>query len=175
MAKDVRVRAATHADGEAIQRVAHIAWRATYAGHIPDEDIEAFLASAYSEQRIVSTIERLGDGYLVAERGDELVGYAVAGENRDGGPELFALYVLPSAHGVGVGFALWNRASDTLARRGHQRMCCWVLAANAVARRFYERQGAILTEERDFTVDASLVRESRYCVQIGSDTRTGGL
>jgi hypothetical protein len=61
---------------------------------------------------------------------------------------------------------LWNAARDELARQGYSRMCCWVLASNDRARRFYERQGAFLSEEREFAIGATMIREARYCLAI---------
>ena len=166
MSEPVTIRVATDRDIAAIQHVAGVTWRATYAGHIPDADIDHFLSSAYSDRNIAAAIGRLADGYVIAERDGGVIGYAMAGLNRDGDAELFAIYVLPDQHGSGVGFALWEAARASLASRGQLRMCWWVLAANARARRFYERQGSILTEEREFQVGGTTIREARYCVAI---------
>lgn len=168
MQPSVAVRAATHDDIAVIQRVARATWRATYAGKIPDADIEHFLDSAYSERSLIASVNRLGDGFVIAEFDGEAVGYAMAGLNRDGEPELLAIYVLPAQHGSGVGIALWNAAQVVLAGRGQSRMCCWVLESNSRARRFYERQGAIMTEEREVAIGATGIKEAHYCVAISS-------
>ena len=163
----VTIRPATHDDVMSVQRVARETWQATYAGQIADADIEQFLEIAYSERSLFGKVNRLGDGFIVAERDSDVVGYTMAGLNRDAEPELFALYVLPEQHGSGAGRLLWDAATAALARQGQSRMCCWVMASNARACRFYERQGAILTEEREFAVGATMIREARYCVAIG--------
>ncbi len=163
----VDVRIATAADIAAVQSVAHDSWYATYSVAIHSIDIEQFLDHAYTRENMEAAVHRLGDGFIVAERTGGLVGYTMAGLNRDGVAELIALYVVPSQQGSGIGFALWNAAISALARRGYHRMCCWVLSSNANARRFYERQGAFMTDERDFVVGASPIREARYCVRIG--------
>ena len=160
----VTIRTAGPNDVDTVRRVAAEAWRATYSGHIPDVDIEHFLDGAYSERNVTRNIATLGEGFLLAEREGEVVGYAMARINRDGEAELDAIYVLPAHHGVGAGRALWDAARDALAHQGYRRMCCWVLAENDRARRFYERQGAILTEEREFAIGATMIREARYCV-----------
>lgn len=167
ISEHVVIRNATAADVGAIRLVAHDGWYATYSDAIQSIDIEQFLDRAYSREILEATIHRLGDGFIVAEQTSGIVGYAMAGLSRDGVAELFALYVVASQHCSGVGFALWTSAMSSLARRGYQRMCCWVLSSNIHARRFYERQGAIMTDERDFVVGASKIREARYCVGIG--------
>jgi hypothetical protein len=45
-------------------------------------------------------------------------------------------------------------------------MCCWVASSNVCARRFYELQGAVMTEVREFPVGATMVHEARYCVAL---------
>ena len=160
------IRPARHDDIPAVRHVASVTWRATYAGQIPDVDIDSFLESAYSERSLNTALSRLGDGFVVAEFDGVVVGYAMAGPNREGEPELDAMYVLPEHHGSGAGSRLRNAATDELTQQGHQRMCCWVLSSNVPARRFYERRGAFLSEEREFAVGATMVREARYCVAI---------
>ncbi|MDQ3549666.1 MAG: GNAT family N-acetyltransferase [Chloroflexota bacterium] len=166
MCQQVTIRIAVRADIEAVQHVASETWRATYAGAIPDVDINLFLDSAYSDRSLAAAVNRLGDGFVVAERQDNVIGYAMAGPNRDGEPELYAIYVLPEQHGTGAGQILWDAARSVLSRQGQTRMCCWVLASNVRARRFYERQGAILAEAREFAVGATMIREARYCVML---------
>lgn len=161
------IRPATFADVVAIQSVARQTWTDTYADAIAEDDIDQFLDSAYSVESIEAAIRRLGIGFVVAEREGEVAGYAMAGVNRDGEAELFALYVLPSQQGAGIGYALWNAAVSVIIQDGYRRMCCWVLVSNTRARRFYERQGAMMTEERTFVVGSSPVREVRYCFVIG--------
>jgi hypothetical protein len=41
-----------------------------------------------------------------------------------------------------------------------------VLVSNVRARRFYERQGAFLAEEREFPIGATMIREARYCLSL---------
>lgn len=167
MGQAVTTRPASRDDIESIQLVARETWRATYASQIPEIDIEQFLDSAYSTRRLTSAVSRLEDEFVVAEHAGKVIGYAMAGMNRDGEPELFAMYVLPEHQGDGAGHMLWDAAKVVLSRRGQAWMCCWVLISNTRARRFYERQGAFMTEEREFAVGGTMIREARYCVALG--------
>jgi ribosomal protein S18 acetylase RimI-like enzyme len=164
---NVEIRAANHDDIPAIQHVAAITWRATYAGQIDDADIAQFLDSAYSERNLTTHVSRLGNGFVVATIDGSVAGYAMAGLNRNSDAELFAIYVLPDYHGSSVGKRLWDAAVVELVRQDQPRMCCWVLASNIRARRFYERQGAFVAEEREFPIGATVVRETRYCLPLG--------
>lgn len=156
---NVRVRAATRADLPGVAGVAGRTWRAAYAGLIPEADVERFLASVYSPANLERTLLSLGAGFLVATDGDEIVGYAMSGRNREGDGELFAIYVLRERQGAGIGRRLWMAAAGHLRGLGLATMEVWVLAGNGPARRFYERQGALSVGERDFPVGEGVVPE----------------
>jgi ribosomal protein S18 acetylase RimI-like enzyme len=162
------VRSATPADVPAIRAVAARTWRATYAGLVATPDIELVLERAYGADAVARTIDRLGDGYLVALAGETVVGYAIAGANRDGGGELFAIYVAPEAQSRGVGRALWRRAVAHLRSLGLDDLALWVAAGNAPARRFYQRQGAEPIGERVVRLGQSDLHEVRYRLRLGS-------
>ena len=160
------VRPATGDDIPAIQGVARRTWYATYAGHIPNEDIERFVSGAYSQAQLERTLERLGDGAIVADTGAEIAGYAMVGLANEGMAELYAIYVLPRYHGQGIGKALWSAAAEHATAAGFPALALWVLESNEPARRFYERQGAVATEERDFRVGDGVVVETRYVLWL---------
>ncbi len=97
-----------------------------------------------------------GDRVRVARRQGRIVGFVVRGpasEHRGHPPErdeqLYALYVLSSCYGHGVGRALLDQA---LRERPAQ---LWVAKDNARARRFYEKNGfaADGTEQVDPDLD----------------------
>jgi GNAT superfamily N-acetyltransferase len=167
MTADATIRTAGDGDIPAIQRIARATWRATYRDLISAEDIELFLSSAYSLPSLTAKLAQLGDGVIVAESDSVAIGYAMAGLDREGQPELYAIYVQPEYWGCGAGHLLWGAAKEVLVRQGHRRMCWWVASGNIRARRFYERRGAFMTEEREFPIGATMVPEARYCVAIG--------
>jgi ribosomal protein S18 acetylase RimI-like enzyme len=164
----VVVRPATLADVPSVRDVAARTWRATYAGLVAAPDIELFLERAYGADAVARAIDRFGDGYLVALADETVVGYAIAGPNRDGGGELFAIYVAPEAQGRGVGRALWQRAVAHLRSLGVDDLALWVAAGNASARRFYERQGAEPIGGRADRIGGSELHEVRYRLRLGS-------
>jgi len=155
----IAVRPAIHDDLLGLQAVAERTWRATYAGQLPEADIEAFLAAHYAPERLA---QRLGPGLFVATRDAAVIGYAQAGLNGEGHAELFAIYVLPEMQGFGAGSQLWRRALARAHELGQRDMLVWVLATNAVARRFYERQSARVVGERAFSVGGGSVIEVGY-------------
>ncbi|MGH2561349.1 MAG: GNAT family N-acetyltransferase [Thermomicrobiales bacterium] len=166
MTATITVRPAIDADVPAIRRVAHETWRATYAGHIAAADVEAFLERAYDEESLRATLTRPAVDLLVATAGEEVVGYVLVGVNREGVGELFAIYVLPTWQGHGAGWRLWQAAVDTLHARDLAEMRLWVLTANEAARRFYERQGAVAGEAREWPVGAGVIHETAYRLHL---------
>ena len=73
-------------------------------------------------------------GAWIAERDGTTLGVAVRV-----GSDLRALYVVPEAWGTGVAAALMTEAVDAIRNSGASEATLWVGAANARARRFYER------------------------------------
>jgi mycothiol synthase len=85
------------------------------------------------------------DGFFVAERDGEIVGYHWTKVHRTGRrPECGEVYVIgvdPSAQGSGIGKALLAAGLDHLRRRGMADVILYVEAANQGAVRLYERYG----------------------------------
>jgi len=96
-----------------------------------------------------------GGGFAVlAERGGELIGYAMVAiktsaetefdDTWRSGPqvaEIETLSVAPAARGQGIGSALLDRVDDELEAAGIDDVVIAAFATNAVAIRLYERRG----------------------------------
>ncbi len=167
MSGDVSVRAALPEDLPGLRQVARETWSDTYRGRVPDADIDRFLDANYSLEFLERAREQRAqvgrsEGMLVAIDGDEVVGYVMAGPNREGEAEVFAIYVLPSLHGRGVGYRLWERVNVFFRDQALERFHLWVLDGNERACAFYERQGGCLTGERPFPVGETQIVELRY-------------
>jgi GNAT superfamily N-acetyltransferase len=131
------LREARTEDAEAFVHAHEQAWDATLAPIVGKRLGEL----APFDARVASFRAGLAAGRtdaraFVAEREGEIVGVAtaVAGELRD-------LYVVPDAWGTGVARELMHAALDFLRAAGGEDAILWVGAANARARRFYEREG----------------------------------
>jgi len=106
------------------------------------EDIAA--ADASEMMRAVQGGVR-GDAVLIAERNGQPVGCLHVLETTDffgrSHAHISVLATTAEAEGSGVGRALLEHAETWAARRGHSLLTLNVFAANARARRFYERAG----------------------------------
>lgn len=127
--------------------VHHHAEVAPELGPVHDDDETWRRRSADYEQWL-----REDDAFVLVARerdADEAIGYALVTVNpasptwrepeRVGTVE--SLAVLPDRRGAGVGRALLDRVREELARIGVHETRLTVVAANAAARRFYERLG----------------------------------
>jgi GNAT superfamily N-acetyltransferase len=91
----------------------------------------------FPEEEIRETLRaQLEDTANVVLLDDGVRGFALVGAGW-----LHRLYVRPSAWGAGAGAALHDDAIAALREQGATKASLWCLAANARARRFYERRG----------------------------------
>jgi GNAT superfamily N-acetyltransferase len=136
------LRPAETADGSVIARIQRAAWSATY-GHLNPAMVDGLDLERTAEnwaRAAVDVTRRL----RLAEYDGTTVGYAFSGPadgEADGVGELDAVYLLPSAQGLGVGRLLVEDALTGLADAGHAVCVLWVASQNAHARGFYQHLG----------------------------------
>jgi GNAT superfamily N-acetyltransferase len=143
----VTIRRAAPEDAEALAHLHIDVWDDAYTGLMPQgilDDRRAKVAERVSRWR-----EILGQNpdVFLAEAEDGLIGFAAVGRGEDNDVdidlELKSLYVRATWWGTGVGYALFETAL------GDRAAYLWVLASNARAIRFYERQGFRLDDTED--------------------------
>ena len=161
----VTLRSATDADPAAIGALHHRSRAAAYA-HLIDPDVLAGagprpLAEWWTERW---RWERETHRLTVAEADGELAGFSYLGPSETpGAVELYAIHVDPVRVGSGVGRLLMIDALAQLPRLGGERAVLWVLAGNAVARRFYERGGWVADGgTRTEAISGVPLRQLRY-------------
>ena len=82
----------------------------------------------------------------VAVAGDTVVGFVGYDRSRDPRTppttgEIWAIYVLESHHGQGIGLALWDAAREGLMEEGCTHVSVWIELASERALRFHELAG----------------------------------
>lgn len=152
----IRVRRATASDAPAVSRIAHAAWRATYAGLLRDETIELFLERAYSDERVDLRIER--HEVWVAEADGVVALFAESAIEADR-VTLVAIYADPERRGMGLGSA----ALDAI-RAAHPDvpMAADVLIGNVKGEAFYAARGFVPRETIDEQLGSEQVAERRW-------------
>ena len=133
----MEVRQAARTELRALHEARIATWKVAYRGVVPDDVLDALTLRPEDLERFESRFDA-GDGRVYGAWDDgAVVGMAVVGacrdEDRYGESELYALYVLPSHWGSGVGQELWEAAQPFSS--------LWVLADNPRARAFYARNG----------------------------------
>jgi len=157
------IRPGTPDDAEGVARVQVETWQAAYANALPSEQLQALSVEDAVRRH------RTGPPALVAERGEEILGFVDVGSSRDPGTdgELFAIYVHPEHWGTGVGRALIEAGEAELRKLGHEDAILWVLDDNPRARRFYELAGWSLDgAARDIHIFGFDVSEVRYAKSL---------
>lgn len=164
----IQCRPMTADDIDAVAEVHVRGWQAAYRGLMPQDFLDGMDPAMQAARRR----ERgLDGGQVVAEADGRLVGWAAVGPYRDDdgdapGPgcgELYAIYVLPAVLGLGAGRELMAYGQGELRRRGLLPALLWVVAANARARRFYDRAGWHADgATHDYTVAGATLPEVRY-------------
>jgi ribosomal protein S18 acetylase RimI-like enzyme len=148
----VTIRQAEPGDAPGVSQVHVAGWQWAYAGLLP----AGYLAGLDPARREamwgpwLATEEGRGQ-VAVAVAGGEVIGFIAWGRYHlddlapdvlpDAVGEVRALYLAQAHQGRGVGRALLARAVERLAAAGYSEAKLWVLESNALARRFYERQG----------------------------------
>jgi GNAT superfamily N-acetyltransferase len=127
----IAIRAARPRDVEQIARIWDEGWRDAHLGNVPEALVRARTPASYPPR----VRDRL-TGTIVAHRGSDVQGFVVVV-----GDEVEQVYVASTARGTGVAAALIEDAERRIAEAGHLRAWLAVVANNARARAFYERQG----------------------------------
>jgi len=143
---DYAISPAGPGDAAELGRVHVRAWRETYTGVLPQAALGRMSPTVHA-RRFRHDLLRAETGQvtLIAEDANEAVGYAsgalLRGDGRGADAEVFTLYVVRAAQGVGVGRALLTASARVLRAEGAKSLMLFVLSRNERARGFYERLG----------------------------------
>jgi GNAT superfamily N-acetyltransferase len=121
----------THDDVPAVAEVWFHAWQDGHRSHVPDELVALRTEESFGPR----TVARIA-GTVVAEVDGRVAGFVTVR-----GDEVEELFVAAEARGAGVASELLSDAERRLATAGVVRAWLAVVAGNARARRFYEKQG----------------------------------
>lgn len=159
--KGLLIREAVEADANAMGHLHVRAWQSAYRGVMPDEYLDGLQADdrvAMWQGRITRTDL---PPILVAVVADEVVGFAVFGDERPPSAsasasasrgELYAMNLDPAHWGKGIGRVLLRQVTKALVAMGNTEAVLWVVPENERARALYESEGwvsdgGISTEE----------------------------
>ncbi|RAJ34193.1 GNAT family N-acetyltransferase [Pedobacter cryoconitis] len=149
----ITLRKAKEEDVSIIQRIGTLTFRPTY-GHILDQvQIDYMLDQFYS---IAALTKQLMEGhtFLIAQEGDQdlaFAAYSTTTHQQHIVTKLHKLYVLPEAHGKGLGKLLMNEVRNKAIEAGADTLTLNVNRYNN-AKDFYEKMGFVVKETVDIEI-----------------------
>lgn len=145
---EVTIRPATVEDASSIAQVHAVSWREAYAGVISADYLAGLDVNGKAEQwrGVLALLPRPDASLWVAQRGEQIVGFAHLAPSRDEDAErstmeIHAIYLEPRAWGQGVARELIRTVLAAVP--ADSPVTLWVLAANERARHFYRRNGFV--------------------------------
>jgi ribosomal protein S18 acetylase RimI-like enzyme len=172
----MKVRTATLADATGMATVHIMAERTAYLGILPD----IVLDSLSQDNQETAWRQRINNGLtttFVAEEDDNICGLINISRSRDSDAtpsvaEIRLICVNPHSWRCGVGTALWERAKSCLQSSDWSEVTLWVLEANHLARKFYEKIGFTLDTDIYKTIEYGphKVRAVRYRLALTTET-----
>ena len=148
----IALKKATEQDIPLIREIAKTTWEPTYVPIIGRDQVDYMLDKMYNEGAL---LEQLSEGhvFLIAEISSKAIGFAAYSvtDHEARVFKLHKLYVLPEAHGKGVGKFLINEVVDRVREVDGRSLELNVNRANK-AKDFYERAGFKIKETVDIEI-----------------------
>ena len=162
------IRPATPADARSIGEIRCTTWRSAYGGLIPQEVLDR-LDPEGDVPRFLPVLTDPDSVFLAAEEEGVVAGFLFGGANRDLTPspfegEIYALYVLPSHQGRGLGSALLRGFAREWTARGRWSALAWVLEKNPYED-FFPRSGARPLDRREILLEGTPLSVRGYGFQ----------
>lgn len=146
----MKLRTATRRDAAGIAALHTASWRSAYRGLVPERRLGAGLENDRRWRwRVLLATMTARDVVLVADEGEQLVGFIAIWTDRSAPALIDNLHVAPELRGKGIGELLLRAAARGLRARKIKRTFLWAFVANGPALRFYKRLGG-LADRRSF-------------------------
>jgi GNAT superfamily N-acetyltransferase len=157
----VTIRPARDDDADTIARIWHEAWGDGHRGNVPD----ALVRHRGREQFLPRAAERVAHSWI-GEHDGTAHGFVTVADD-----ELEQIFVVGAGRGSGLATALIERGKAAIRDAGHDTAWLAVVAGNARARAFYEREGWVDAGPFDYqaeTADGLIdVPCRRYTIDLG--------
>ncbi|SHM48596.1 GNAT family N-acetyltransferase [Gracilibacillus kekensis] len=160
------IRKARLEDAQDIAEVHVNSWKATYQNLINERDISN--TTVEHRQILWETILKLPrkqqPATVIEEKG-KIVGFISGGKERTGrfgyDGEIFAIYLLPTHQGKGLGKRLLKTFAGEMKELGYLSLLVWVLTKNP-SNQFYLKYGASKIDEEQTTIGYDTYQETAY-------------
>lgn len=154
----IEYRDARPEDGDELATLARRIFTETFGTLYRQEDLKAYLESAYGEDGLVGVLRDPAYKVRLATSDGAIIGYCTMGpvgfpgEWPAGAVELHNLYVLGGWHGEGIAPVLMDWGLDWARARDASEVILSVYVDNHRAKRFYQRYGFVEFAKNAFMV-----------------------
>ncbi|MBE6764609.1 MAG: GNAT family N-acetyltransferase [Ruminococcaceae bacterium] len=145
-----------------ISNIYESSWKFAYKDIIPQDYLDSI-----PKGRWANRINKEGMNNLILIENGSIIGTSCfcksRWENYNDYGEIVSIYFLPDYMGKGYGSHLLKRCVEELKSLGYNRLLLWVLEDNIRARRFYEKNGFVCSDEYlNDTIAGKELREVMY-------------
>ncbi|HEY9006540.1 MAG TPA: GNAT family N-acetyltransferase [Ohtaekwangia sp.] len=145
---NITIRNAFFEDAETLCALGIQTFRETFDEHNTAEDMEQYLATAFTKEKLEQELEEKDTVFFLAEDNGEAIGYAKVrkgkeqeGLENDRALEIHRIYVAKSHLGKRIGNALMQACLDYAKEAGYEVVWLGVWEHNARAVSFYKKYG----------------------------------
>ena len=154
---EVTIRPVDLADINALQEISKTTFSQTFSQHNSKEDMEAYLSTSYSVEKLTSEINHPNSEFYFAKNDDTIVGYLKVNvgdaqtEKKDlNAFEIERIYVDQAYLGNKVGQLLFNKAVELAKSKKATYVWLGVWEENHRALSFYEKNGFVPFDKHVF-------------------------
>ena len=149
---NVIIRKAIPGDERVLAYIQTESWKAAFAGILSTEELERCTNLEKAEQMYHNVLRREGCNMAIEFVADQPHGIAAWGKNRcdlgDAVGELICIHSLQNNWAKGYGSAMMEYVLAQLQQANYESVILWVFEENTRARKFYEKHGFELTEQK---------------------------
>jgi len=146
----LEIRSAVFSDISTIQDIANATWPITYGNILSNRQLVYMLDLFYSNESLERQMFQ-GSKFIIAEKGDESVGFASFVERENGVYKLDKLYVLPTIQKIGAGKQLLQEVIKRVLELGGKEIQLQVNRKNNAVG-FYAKMGFEILRQEDFSI-----------------------
>ena len=164
---NVKIRKANPGDEQVLAYIQTESWKAAFVNILSPEELERCTNLQKAEQMYHSVLRREGCNMAIEFVADQPHCIAAWGKNRcdlgDTVGELICIHSLQNNWAKGYGSAMMEYVLTQLQQANYEAVILWVFEENSRARKFYEKHGFELTEQKKM---ANGIAELMYMKKI---------
>ncbi len=149
---NTQIRLAEVKDIPEVRELLRVTWHDTYGKYIPAEDLDTYLDTVYSEEKLEEILDAEREDCFIAESAGKIAGWTRL--RRDDDNDIFyliSLYVLPEFQKLGIGKLLLENAVSFGLEYRFEKITLGVMEANSESVEWYKRQGFKIVRDEPFT------------------------